>query len=83
MQAIQIKYLGATNTKCARAKAVAGAGSITESRKYELNFDEQARELAERYIAEKGWNCCEISGFGCLPNGDYVATIRSTVNPSA
>jgi len=73
MKAIQIKYLAATDTKGTRLKAFTDAGSITESRDYALNDDDQARKLAARYALEK-FNC-ETLGFGTLPNGDYVATI--------
>ena len=74
MKAIQIKYLGPTNTKCARLKAFTEAGAITESRMYGLNVDQQAHALAIKYAVKFGWGK-KIVGFGCLPNGDYVATI--------
>ena len=76
MQAIQVKYLSATNTQGVRLKAIADAGTITESRKYEMDVSEQARYLAERYLVEKTWDGhCAITGQGTLPNGSEVFTI--------
>lgn len=73
MQAITVKYLGATNTKGVRIKAYAGAGAITEGRDYGLDCSEQSRLLAERYANDKFG--AKVGGFGQLPNGDYVATL--------
>jgi hypothetical protein len=74
MKAIQIKYLGATDTKCARLKAWTDAGTLTVPRDYGLNTDEQALQLAEQYIKKQDWGS-SVGGFGTLPNGDYVATL--------
>ena len=74
MKAIQIKYLGATNTKGARLKAWTEAGSLTVSRDFALSPYEQANALAAEYLAEHNWPC-DVAGFGTLPNGDYVATL--------
>ena len=73
MKAIQIKYLGATNTKGARLKAFTDAGSIIEPRDYRLNSDQQARAMAFTYCQQHDWPM--PTGFGTLPNGDHVATI--------
>lgn len=73
MKAIQIRYLGATNTRGARLKAWTEAGSLTVARDYALDSYKQARELAKQYVTERGWG--DVSGFGTLPNGDYVATL--------
>lgn len=75
MKAIQIRYLAATNTKPTRLKAFTDAGAITECRDYALNADDQARRLADKYNRDVFWSTSELSGFGELPNGDYVATI--------
>ncbi len=74
MKAIQIRYLGATNTKGARLKAWTDAGALIQSREYSEDVGQQARELAKNYISKMGWDT-GISGFGQLPNGDYVATL--------
>lgn len=69
MKAIQIKYLGPTIRGGSRLKA----GIMIESLDYELNIEDQARKLADRYCMEKGWG--KISGFGTLPNGDWVGVL--------
>jgi hypothetical protein len=76
MQAILIKYLPATNTQGVRLKASARVGKLIEGRKYELECDQQARELAIRFAREMYMDGgFPITGFGMLPNGDYVATL--------
>jgi len=76
MKAIQVKYLGATNTKPSRLKVWAeGSGSVTESLSYDLNCDQQALQMAQQYAITHGWP--EVKGFGSLPNGDYVATMQT------
>lgn len=77
MKAIQVKYIGPTNTRGTRVKAFADCGlSVIEPRDYALNYDEQARNAAIKLIAKMEWNV-DITGFGVLPNGDYVATLGS------
>lgn len=80
MQAIQIKFLPATNTKGSRLKAFCAAGSITvgfhstEASQPDL----QALEVAEMLRAKLGWTE-EYYGklhIGGLPNGDYVAVFE-------
>lgn len=75
MKAIQIKYLPPTDHKGGRLKAFTEAGSLTQPRNPALNLYQQAKALAEAYIAKKRWDV-SISGFGLLPNGDYVATLE-------
>ena len=53
MKAIQVRYLGPTDTKVARLRAWTDAGSITESRDYDLDVDQQAKRLIKAYIADK------------------------------
>lgn len=78
MQAILIKYLPATDTQGIRLKASARVGNMIEGRKSEIDCDEQARLLAERFAREMyvdgGF---ALSGFGMLANGDWVATIAA------
>ena len=74
MKAIQIKYLSPTNTRGSRFKAFTDAGSMVEPMDYALNPSEQARQLADKYIEKMGWQS-KVTGFGSLPNQDYVATI--------
>jgi hypothetical protein len=54
MQAIQIKYLGATNTKGARIKAICHAKSRIYSRET-LNDDNPGQDAAKRLVTEMGW----------------------------
>jgi hypothetical protein len=76
MKAIQIRYLACTETRGTRLKVWCEGNKATYfSRHYELDVHEQAREVAEDYIKETFNGNCKLYGFGCLPNGDYVATL--------
>lgn len=75
MKAIQVKYLGPTNTKPARVYAWAEGGlCVILSWDHALNGDENKRRAAEALINKLHWRT-EISGFGYLPNGDAVFTL--------
>jgi len=77
MKAIQIKYLPATNTKEARIKVFAeGCKPLIVARDYAADYSTQAQNLADDYILRQDWSCV-VSGFGQLPNGDYVATLKA------
>jgi hypothetical protein len=52
MQAIQTKYLPATNTLGSRIKAKCGRGSITIPYPYELSGDECHREAVRQLVAQ-------------------------------
>ena len=69
MQAIQVKYLSATDTKPSRLKAFCKGGSITIP--FNHDNEDQGYIDAARQLAEKlGW-----LGFyygGTLPNNDKV-----------
>jgi len=79
LQAITVKYLPATNTKPARLKAIAAAGSITRSiGSLEVEYGEAvepyqtlAMELCNKYM----WSY-KLSG-GVLPNGDRVFVLST------
>lgn len=76
MQAIQVKYLGATNTKGARIKATCEGGSLTESRDYSLDSTEQAERLAYELANEKlNWNVKKLVG-GTFNNVDYFVIVK-------
>lgn len=72
MRAIQVRYLGATNTKPSRWKAFA-YGGFRSYRPYDYDKSEleNARAAAEQLIAgfKLDW---KIIGSGQLMNGDYV-----------
>ena len=70
MQAIQTRYLGQTNSRGARIKAWAAAGSITIDYPHELNGQACHRVAAEALAAKFKWDC-ELLG-GQLENGDYA-----------
>ena len=70
MQAIEVKYLPATNTKPSRYKATAEAGSITVPYDYDV-CDWSNQENAARALLNKlGWDN-DIAG-GVIPNGNAV-----------
>ena len=73
MQAIQVKYLSATNHRGARLKAFVGADSITISRDYSLDMADNETKVAEM-LAQKLWWTGEFIR-GSLPNGDVVFVI--------
>lgn len=70
MQAIQVKYLAPTNTKGSRFKAFCSGGSITRSRDYELEVNDNMANVAWELANKLGWSG-EFRG-GTLPNGDMV-----------
>ena len=72
-KAIEIKYLGPTDTQGPRLKATTASGSITVGRDYALDTDVQARQLARQYI-QTHWPHSILHGFGTLPSGNYCAT---------
>ena len=55
MQAIQTKYLGATNTKPPRIKAWCEAGSTTISYPHELDEDRAHQYVADQLRIKLGW----------------------------
>ena len=85
MQAIQTKYLPATNTLGSRIKATCERGSITIDYPHELSGDavhrEAALQLLERFVSED-WTERSIApssnpwkrefATGCLPDGTYA-----------
>ena len=73
MQAIQTKYLGATNTKGSRIKATAAAGSIVISYPHELSGQAVHRAAAEQLVKKLGWDQPSYGPLvgGCLPDGSY------------
>lgn len=55
MVAIEVKYIGPTNTKGSRYKASANGNSITVSANYSLNAEENAKNAANMLKAKMGW----------------------------
>lgn len=82
MQAIQTKYLCPTNSRGARIKATAAAGSITISYPYGLSGQACHRKAAEALVSKLGWTDPHYGGLlgGCLPNGDYCFVFNSKLS---
>ena len=77
MKAIQIKYLGATDTMPSRLKAWAeGMKAIVLPIDHDHEIRYQALSMANVFIKQYWGISIVVSGFGCLPNGDYVATLK-------
>jgi hypothetical protein len=76
LQAIQVKYLSATDKRGSRFKATSAGGSVTVSMDYELDYETNATEAAYALIKKMDW-AVEISGSGVLPNGDEVFTVTA------
>ncbi len=77
MQAIQVKYLSATDKRGSRFKATASSGSVTVPMDYELDYEPNARKAAEALLKKLGWHNVEISGSGGLPNCTEVFTLKA------
>lgn len=75
MQAIRTVKLPATDTKGARVKATAAAGSVTLPYDHSLRHDLEAnhRAAAEAMVAKMSWNADGYGTLvsGCLPDGSY------------
>jgi hypothetical protein len=54
-QAIVVRYIGPTNTRGARWKASAQAGSITIAQDFALDADANAIAVAKAFAAKFGW----------------------------
>ena len=74
MQAIEVKYIGPTNTKPSRLKASCAAGSVTISYPYDLSGDALFRSAADALCAKLGWTDDAYPTLygGQLANGNYV-----------
>lgn len=74
MQAIQTKYLPATNNRGSRVKAWCQAKSITVLWEYELGVEGNHKAAAMAVVRALGWEGYGAWVLGCLPNpGGYVA----------
>lgn len=75
MKAIQIKYLTCTKLKPSRLKCWAeGCKPIVEPTNSNMDMDAQALHLAKLYAIKMDWGM--LSGFGCICDGSYVATLE-------
>lgn len=78
MQAIQIKYLPATDIKGARLKATCEGGSITEAKDYSIESNQQALNLAFKLANQKlDWRVKKFSQ-GHFKGCDYFNIVEFT-----
>lgn len=75
MQAIQVKYLGPTDSNGSRYKAVCQAGSITDNRDYALSDEADQKRVAELLVAKLKWNM-EVIDAGVLKDGSRVFMVK-------
>lgn len=70
MQVIQTRFVGPTDTKGARIKAWAEAGSVVISYPHELSGQACHRAAAQALANKFGWSYKYLGGQ--LPSGDYA-----------
>lgn len=71
MQAIETKYIGATNHKPSRIKATCTAGSVTVSYDHSLNIDGNHKAAAAELREKLGWIDGDMAT-GQLANGNFA-----------
>ena len=69
MQSIVTKFIGPTNTRGSRVKALADAGSLTTSWDYSLNTDENHRAAAMALVDKLDWHYADYIE-GSLPQNN-------------
>lgn len=77
-QAIQVTYYGPTNTKGARWRAKAQAGTIWFCRDYAMDHGDDAKFCAQLFAENWGWlkDNTSIEG-GCLHDGSYCFVLTN------
>ena len=78
MQAIQTKYLPATNYRGSRVKATCEKGTLTLPYRYDCDQYECHRETARQLFAKlfsKDFSTPVVFATGCLPDGTYAHVI--------
>lgn len=75
MQAIQTRYLPATNCRPSRIRAWCAAGSLTIGYPHELSGQECHRKAAGALVEQLGWSAYGPLLGGCLASGDYCFVI--------
>ena len=82
MQAIEVKYLGPTNSKGSRFKATAPGGSVTISRDYALDTNMNELAAATALFDKLGWGesfealSLEKSGELANQNTVFILTLK-------
>jgi hypothetical protein len=75
-QAIETKFLGATNTKGARIKASAWGGSATIAYNYALSTEGAHRAAADALIAKLGWTGTFAQGGNAKGDGYVFVNVK-------
>ena len=70
-QAIETKFIRATNVKGERIKATAWGGNITVGYNYALDAQDNHRAAADALIAKMGWNGTYAQGGNAKGDGGY------------
>lgn len=75
-QAIETRYLGATNTKGGRIKATAWAGSVTVPYDHALDTAENHQAAADALIAKYEWQGTFAQGGNAKGDGYYFVNVQ-------
>jgi hypothetical protein len=75
-QAIETKYLGATNTKGGRIKATAWAGSVTVPYDHALTVGGNHKAAADALIAKFVWAGTFAQGGNAKGDGYYFVNVE-------
>jgi hypothetical protein len=75
-QAIETKYLGATNAKGGRIKATAWAGSVTVGYDCALDAQGNHKAAADALIAKMGWKGTFAQGGNVKGDGYYFVNVE-------
>jgi hypothetical protein len=75
-QAIETKYVRATNTRGSRIKATAWGGTITIGYDYALDTDGAHKAAADALIAKMGWNGTFAQGGNVKGDGYYFVNVQ-------
>ena len=77
-QAIETKFIRATNVTGERVKATAWGGSITIGYDYALDAQGAHKAAADALIAKMGWNGTYAQGGNTKGNGYYFVNVEGT-----
>jgi len=75
-QAIETKYIKATNTRGSRIKATAWGGTITVGYDYALDTDGAHKAAADALIAKMGWTGTFAQGGDVKGDGYYFVNVQ-------
>lgn len=78
-QAIETKYLKATNVRGSRIKATALAGSLTVGYDYAFDSDANHAAAAQALIARLGWTGTFAQGGNAAGNGYVFVNIEGAL----